>query len=643
MKNRLSGKTGFVGLILILQALPCSVSLAPAASPITPSGLNTQVTLSATPPPGKIQYDITGGTRPGGGLNLFHSFGNFNVPTNNIANFLNAGSVDLNGTVLLPNLPTANILGRINGGNPSSIFGMIQTNGPGGFPTANLFLMNPNGFLFGPTATINVGGMVSFTSADYLRLADGARFNAVPHAHADAVLSIAPVAAFGFLGSNPGTITVQGSQLTVAEGTGISLVGGNITVQGGTLTAPSGQINLVSVGKPSHPHVGGEVTNGAGFVATGFKSLGAITVSNGSTIDASGIAGTGQAAGSVSIRGGQFVMDDSAITDRPAGFAGGNQINGNIEVMADQVALSNHSTIDTSTQIGSLGTPGNITFNVNTFSATDSTISTTTGGALSSGAVTIQGLEGSGASAQSVSLTNTTVGTFAGGIVGTDGGPIVIRADNIALNQSNLSALALDGNGGAITLVSRGGLDIRNSGLDTRSLSPFTFGGPVNLKAGTQIDLTGSFITTRAQLTGGPITMAAPVISIRGSGLDVSGGTTGGTVLINGGAQFTSQQSTISAQSFTGNGGTIHIGAKTVALTDSQLTTSVTGGPQSVGGTITVDANKVTFNNSQVLSTATEGHGGTIGITTHKLNSINSVIDATSQTGTDGTVTIQHP
>src|SRR5215813_2309708 len=99
-----------------------------AAAPITPSGLNTQVTLSATPPPGKVQYDITGGTRPGGGTNLFHSFGNLNVPNNKIANFLNSGSVDLNGTLLLPNLPTANILGRINGGYPSSIFGMIQTN-----------------------------------------------------------------------------------------------------------------------------------------------------------------------------------------------------------------------------------------------------------------------------------------------------------------------------------------------------------------------------------------------------------------------------------------------------------------------------------------------------------------------------------
>src|SRR6476646_8391496 len=137
----------------------------------------------------------------------------------------------------------------------TSIFGTIQTTS---FGNANLFLMNPAGFLFGPNATVNVGGMVSFTSADYLRLTDNARFNAVP-GPADALLSAAPVAAFGFLGSNPGAITVQGSQFTVTEGSGISLVGGNITVQSGVLNAPGGQINLVSVGRASKPKVGGEV------------------------------------------------------------------------------------------------------------------------------------------------------------------------------------------------------------------------------------------------------------------------------------------------------------------------------------------------------------------------------------------------
>jgi len=110
-------------------------SFAQTVPPITSSGLNTRVSSPSTLPSGKVQYDITGGTRPGGGVNLYHSFGDFNVPTNNIANFLNDSG-----------LATSNILGRVTGGNLSSIFGTIQTTG---FGNANLFLMNPAGFLFG--------------------------------------------------------------------------------------------------------------------------------------------------------------------------------------------------------------------------------------------------------------------------------------------------------------------------------------------------------------------------------------------------------------------------------------------------------------------------------------------------------------
>src|SRR5215469_11986325 len=254
----------------VVVAVPYPPSLVQAASPITSSGLNTQVTLSPTPPAGKTQYDITGGTRPGGGPNLFHSFGNFNVPNNNIANFLNSGSIDpAEPNAILPSgLPTSDILGRINGGNPSSIFGMIQTNGPGGFPTANLFLMNPNGFLFGPNATISVGGMVTFTTADYPRHTDNTQFNAVA-GPADALLTAAPIAAFGFLGNNPAAIAIQGSTLQAAQGQSLSLVGGNqgfmatnpdtgnpipvpggITMTGAKLSAQGGQINIASVAGP---------------------------------------------------------------------------------------------------------------------------------------------------------------------------------------------------------------------------------------------------------------------------------------------------------------------------------------------------------------------------------------------------------
>ena len=310
-------------------------------SPITSSGLNTQISTPTTLPSGQINYNITGGTRPGGGTNLFHSFGSFNVPTNNIANFLNETA-----------LPTSNILGRVTGGNISNIFGSIQTTGFGG---ANLFLMNPAGFLFGPNATINVGGMVAFTSADYLRLADGVRFNATPNATADALLSTAPVAAYGFLGSNPGAITVQGSQLTVTDGAGISLVGGDITIQSGTLadgtvqpakvTAPSGQINLASVASP------GEIFRGTldyapNVSGQSFGALGTIQISQKSVIDASGDGG-----GTVIIRGGRFVLDDSRISANVTGPATG-QFDGtpgegiDIKVTGDAV-IQNEAVLET--------------------------------------------------------------------------------------------------------------------------------------------------------------------------------------------------------------------------------------------------------------------------------------------------------
>ncbi len=101
-------------------------ALAQVTPPLTSSGLNTQVSAPTPVTGGKTQYDITGGTRPNSGPNLFHSFGKFDVPTNNIANFLND-----------TNIPTTNILSRVTGGNPSNIFGTIQTTG---FPGAHLFL-----------------------------------------------------------------------------------------------------------------------------------------------------------------------------------------------------------------------------------------------------------------------------------------------------------------------------------------------------------------------------------------------------------------------------------------------------------------------------------------------------------------------
>jgi filamentous hemagglutinin family protein len=309
MRNRIFIQFSFLfGLwLLAISFFSCpGEAQVPASKPITSSGLNTAVSNPITIG-NQTQYNITGGTRPGGGTNLFHSFGNFTVPNNNIANFLNDSG-----------LPTSNILGRVTGGNISNIFGTIQTNGPSGFGNANLFLMNPAGFLFGPNATINVGGMVAITSADYLRL-EGIGGNGIFHADPaqTSVLTSAPVAAFGFLGSSPGAITVQGSQLSVTPGQAVSLVGGNITVESGTLengmvqtallSAPGGQVNFASVASPGEilaetlnlvPNINGQV----------FGTLGSIKISQKSIIDVSGEGG-----GTVRIRGGRFLLDDSTI------------------------------------------------------------------------------------------------------------------------------------------------------------------------------------------------------------------------------------------------------------------------------------------------------------------------------------------
>ena len=79
----------FLGFLLLWLFNIPTATQALAAAPITQSGLNTQVSQPVTLPSGQTQYNIMGGTRPGGGTNLFHSFGDFNVPNNNMANFLN--------------------------------------------------------------------------------------------------------------------------------------------------------------------------------------------------------------------------------------------------------------------------------------------------------------------------------------------------------------------------------------------------------------------------------------------------------------------------------------------------------------------------------------------------------------------------
>src|SRR5215467_1025699 len=136
------------------------------------------------------------------GSNLFHSFGQFslsNAPVPESATFTATGSTG----------PISNVIGRVTGGTQSNINGAVVSTIPG----ANLYLINPSGIVFGPNATVNVSGSFHASTADYVKMSDGARFQATnPDG---STLTAAPPAAFGFMTPRPAAITVNGSGLGV--------------------------------------------------------------------------------------------------------------------------------------------------------------------------------------------------------------------------------------------------------------------------------------------------------------------------------------------------------------------------------------------------------------------------------------------
>ncbi len=251
-------------------------------------------------------------------------------------------------------------------------------------------------------------------------MTDGAKFNAIPGT-ADAAISSAPVAAFGFLGSNPAAITLQGSQLAVAEGQGISLVGGNITLQGGTLdnatvqparlAAPGGPITLIAAASAGEVLTAG--TSATGPTTSGFPSLGSIALTQGTAVTT-----TAHTAGSIVIRSGQFSMEGATLEAKttasgpyapPAASTAAA-----ISVQAEHVVLSQGANVLTSAKDG---TAGNISFEVGTFrsnvapdavpigGAAPVTISSTSSGQGGAGSISISG--SAGEPADTILLSNT--------------------------------------------------------------------------------------------------------------------------------------------------------------------------------------------------------------------------------------------
>ncbi|MEA5487420.1 MULTISPECIES: CHAT domain-containing protein [Pseudanabaena] len=165
------------------------------------------------------------------GDNLYHSFSEFNVQQTGV--IFNTGNSAVNGA------DVRNIINRVTGDNPSAILGTIESRQA--FPNANLYLMNPNGIVFGQNARLDIGGSFHATTGTGLGF-DNGTFNVDKNSLS---FPSGDPKTIRFAVSQPAGLINQGN-LAVDTGKTITFTGGSI-INTGTLTAPSGNIALTSV------------------------------------------------------------------------------------------------------------------------------------------------------------------------------------------------------------------------------------------------------------------------------------------------------------------------------------------------------------------------------------------------------------
>jgi filamentous hemagglutinin family protein len=538
--------------------------------------------------------------------NLFHSFREFNIGANRAAYFIHQLGID-------------NIFSRVTGANPSQIDGILGTrrleNGAFVGSDANLFLINPNGIIFGAGARLDIGGSFAATTADGIQFGEQGFFSATNPESPSQLLSVDP-SAFFFNQLTPGAIENQSTLgLRVPDNHSLLFLGGDISLNRGQLYAPGGRIELAGIADTGTIGLGvaGDVlqlnvpddmarsdvalansrvdviSDGGGDIVVHARN---VNLNMGFTSTGGIFAGIGRGLGAINAKAGDItidatgavtLIDNSLIVNAVSGI--GNS--GDVTISGESINIINGGGI-ASVSIGQ-GNAGNVTLEAtDTISISGRSPNGTIGGIFSTIA-SLQGFTGVGEGgmiqlqARRVSLTDGAQVATTNLSTQNNAGNLSINVDTLDLSSgASISANTIGrGNAGNITI------DVENDML---------LRGPVASYIQSNIEPGGVG-------DGGDITIEA------------------GSLLITDGSQIQAliRQRSDTAPAGQGNAGTISVEVQNAATfegVDSSNPNSVSGiitvldpGTTGRGGDINLQAEMLTLRNGAALNAATFGTG----------------------------------
>ena len=516
--------------------------------------------------------DATSDSIEGGavrGQNLFHSFEEFNVGEDRGVYFANPDAV-------------SNIFSRVTGNSQSNILGTLGVDG-----AANLYLVNPNGIVFGENSSLDVQGSFTATTAEGIEFGEGGLFSAVQPGESLLTISVPLGLQFG---STPGSIvnrsfvedeTGDFVGLQVPDGEDLTLVGGEVRFEAGEATAKGGNINIGGLG----------TTGTVSFNDDGSLSFSEdveradLLFTNAADVD---VRGTGGGNININARNAFIEVGDFGSSQIRAGIRSDSISTeaqaGNIIIDATDKLSVTDSTILNKVDFQGVGNAGNIQININSLTLNDGgRISTTTEGIGNAGEIDIT-------ASNSIIIDG----------ISADLDECVFCENSDGSNSGVFSLVDFDalGNAGRIT-ISANSLTLANGGKIDATTSGQGNAGAIEITATNGITINDiSTVSSRVNSEG---TGNAAGITISTNSLAV---TNGGRIDAStlgvgsaGGIKITATDSVV----FDGEDSNGFLNSGAVSGVGSEATGS--------GGNIEIDTSFLTLTNGGGISTTTEGQG----------------------------------